>query len=86
MFENSIGDMLSDWDHFWFLVVSWTRSSGELSSIPFNSFLCNLGLLLLPREITPKFIILINSYFKDLKVVEDKEDTNERYDGDKHLH
>lgn len=46
LFEDSFGNLSFVWDYFLFPVASWTRSSVILSSIPFNSLLCNFGSIL----------------------------------------
>lgn len=67
IFVDSYGNSSFVWDYFWFLVASWTRSSVVLSSIPFNSLLCNLGSILLPQENYLQFFSLIKFSFVDQK-------------------
>lgn len=49
-FENGYEDFSSVWDSFLYLVASWVKTNCDFSCIPFDTFTCNLGALLLPPE------------------------------------
>lgn len=53
IFDNQNGDFHSIWDSFLFTFCCWAKSSRLFAIYSVDSFMSNLGALLLPQEIAP---------------------------------